>query len=238
MRKITDNAVTFLSLGPGDPDLLTMEAVSVLQTADVVMLPATKTDGEGRVKSRAAAIVSERCATEKMQFFELPMQKDRQAVMTVYDRVYREAADRYRAGQRVVVAVEGDAGIYASIHYVLERLQAEGVAVRQLPGIPSFIAAASRAGLSLVSQRQRMIVLPGDADVETLSWLLTHNHVVAIMKLSGCQQAVKEFLRATPSATCHYFENVGSADEFYTTAHEVILDREMPYFSLCILYPL
>ncbi len=32
-------------------------------------------------------------------------------------------------------------------------------------------------------------------------------------------------MRGAPSATCHYLENVGSAAEFYTTVHEVILDR-------------
>lgn len=46
-----------------------------------------------------------------------------------------------KAGKRLAVAVEGDAGIYASVHYVLDLLEENGIPVEQLPGIPSFIAA-------------------------------------------------------------------------------------------------
>ena len=50
-----------------------------------------------------------------------------------------------KAGKRLAVAVEGDAGIYASVHYVLDLLEENGIPVEQLPGIPSFIAAEAAA---------------------------------------------------------------------------------------------
>lgn len=163
------------------------------------------------------------------------MQKNRSNVMAVYDRICQDVMSSQQAGLRVVVAVEGDVSIYASIHYVLERLQAEGIPVEQQAGIPSFIAAAASAGLSLVSQEQRLVVLPGSADANTLSQLLATSHVVVIMKLSQCQQELKDFLLQHPDVSCHYFENVGTAAEYHTTSHADILQRPIPYFSLCIL---
>ena len=215
------NPIIFLSLGPGDPDLLTVKAVKTLKAADVIMVPATGS------RSRAADIIREWCDKSRLTVYELPMLKDRQAVSAVYDRIYADCVSLYHKGRRVVVAVEGDVSIYASIHYVMDRLQAAGIPTEQSPGIPSFIAAAAEAGLSLVSQQQQLTILPGDAS----------NHVVVVMKLSQCQEAVKEFLRRNPQTVCHYFENVDTPEAYHTTLHEEIISRHIPYFSLCIIYP-
>lgn len=228
--------VTFLSLGPGDPELLTFKAVKTLKDADVVMVPATR-NREGTMKSRATEIISEWCDDNRLMVYELPMLKDRQAVSLVYDSIFADCVRLYNEGQRIVVAVEGDVSIYASIHYVMERLEEASIPVVQSAGIPSFIAAAASAGLSLVSQQQRLTILPGDADAETLHQLLSSNHVVVVMKLSQCQEAVKEFLRRNPQTTCHYFENVGTPEAYHTMQHDEILSRHIPYFSLCIIYP-
>ena len=228
--------VGFLSLGPGDPELLTLKAVRVLREADIVVVPVTE-NSDGTMKSRAADIISVWCATDKMQYYTLPMQRNREAVMQVYDCMCHEVAEWYHDGQRVVVVVEGDVSIYASIHYVLDQLLQKNIPVVQEPGIPSFIAAAASAGLSLISQKQRLVVLPGDADIEELRRLLTSGHVVVVMKLSQCQQVLKDYLLQYPGAVCHYFENVGTAEAFHTSVHDEILSRQMPYFSLCILFP-
>ena len=228
--------VTFLSLGPGDPELLTIKALKTLKDADVVMVPATR-NREGITKSRATDIISEWCDENRLMVYELPMLKDRQAVSLVYDRIFADCVRLFEEGRRVVVAVEGDVSIYASIHYVMERLEKAGIPVEQSAGIPSFITAAASAGLSLVSQLQRLTILPGDADAEMLHQLLENNHVVIVMKLSQCQEAVKDFLHKYPQTVCHYFENVGTPEAYHTTLCDEILSRHIPYFSLCIIYP-
>ena len=228
--------VTFLSLGPGDPELLTIKALKTLKDADVVMVPATR-NREGITKSRATDIISEWCDENRLMVYELPMLKDRQAVSLVYDRIFADCVRLYHEGRRIVVAVEGDVSIYASIHYVMERLEEASIPVVQSAGIPSFITAAASAGLSLVSQLQRLTILPGDADAEMLHQLLENNHVVIVMKLSQCQEAVKDFLHKYPQTVCHYFENVGTPEAYHTTLCDEILSRHIPYFSLCIIYP-
>ena len=228
--------ITFLSLGPGDPELLTIKALKTLKDADVVIVPATR-NREGTMKSRATEIISEWHLENRLMVYELPMLKDRQAVSLVYDRIFADCVKLYHEGRRIVVAVEGDVSIYASIHYVMERLEKECIPVEQSAGIPSFIAAAASAGLSLVSQQQRLTILPGDADAEMLHQLLSSNHVVVVMKLSQCQEAVKDFLRQNPQTVCHYFENVGTPEAYHTTLCDEIQSRQFPYFSLCIIYP-
>ena len=223
--------VSFLSLGPGDPELLTLKVIKTLREADIVVVPSTA----GR--SRAAEIIREWCDEDRMYRYELPMQKDRSAVRKVYDDICQQVVVWYNEDKRIAIVVEGDVSIYASIHYVLDELKRMDIPVIQQPGIPSFIAAAAMADLSLVSGQQWLMVLPGDADGETLEQLLASNHVVVIMKLSQCAEALKDFLRQHPTITCHYFENVGTTEAFHTTQCDEILSRQIPYFSLCILFP-
>ena len=223
--------VSFLSLGPGDPELLTLKVIKTLREADIVVIPSTA----GR--SRAAEIIREWCDEDRMYRYELPMQKDRTAVRKVYDDICQQVVAWYNEGRRTAIVVEGDVSIYASIHYVLDVLKRMDIPVIQQPGIPSFIATAAMADLSLVSGQQRLVVLPGDADGETLERLLASNHVVVIMKLSQCAEALKDFLRQHPAVVCHYFENVGTTEAFHTTQCDEILSRQLPYFSLCILFP-
>ena len=52
--------IQFVSLGPGDPELITLKGLRALQKADAIYCPTTVTklpDGEVRYASRAAEIV-------------------------------------------------------------------------------------------------------------------------------------------------------------------------------------
>ena len=225
--------VAFVSLSVGDPELLTLKAVRLIKEADIVMLPAV--DNGDTLRSRAKEIVEQWADDRKTRLYVLPMSKRRDAALEVYDSMCRDIAESCRMGKRVVVGVEGDISIYASIHYVLDRLTDSGVETIQVPGITSFIAAASSQNLSLVSQNERLVVVPGNADCEELSKLIANGNVVVVMKLSQCQQEVKKLLTTNGDVLCHYFENISTDKEFHTVENSVIVSRDIPYFSLAIL---
>ncbi len=77
--------ICFVSLGPGDPELITLKGLKKLRQADIIYCPATISKS-GQLLSRAARII-EGLEIEKsvVQFFTLPMSKDRTEVWKVYD---------------------------------------------------------------------------------------------------------------------------------------------------------
>lgn len=141
-----------------------------------------------------------------------------------------------KAGKRLAVAVEGDAGIYASVHYVLDLLEENGIPVEQLPGIPSFIAAEAAAKLHLISQKERLVIIPGNITSDELDMYLSHHHVPVIMKLSQCADIVKDYMESHPQYSYHYFENISTAEEYHSSHQAELKRRVFPYFSLMIIF--
>ena len=113
--------ICFVSLGPGDPELITLKGLKKLRQADIIYCPATISKS-GQLLSRAARIIEE-LEIEKsvVQFFTLPMSKDRTEVWKVYDTLYEKAISARDKEKKVVIVAEGDAGVYSSIQYIYNR---------------------------------------------------------------------------------------------------------------------
>lgn len=185
--------------------------------------------------SRAAGLLHELGIEKSIRLFSLPMSKDRTEAMKVYRQIFQEIQQEQAAGKQIAVAVEGDAGIYASIHYVLDFLKDDGVPVEQLPGIPSFIASGAAAQLHLISQEERLVVIPGNVTSEELDRYLGSKHVPVIMKLSHCADVVRSYMQLHPEYSYHYFENVSTDKEYHSCNAEELEDKEFPYFSLMVI---
>lgn len=127
--------VSFVSSGPGDPELLTLKAVDRLGRADAVLFddlssgpilaharPEADLVGVGKRAGRAS-----------------PKQ----------DHVSRLLVDYARTGGRVVRLKSGDAGLFGRLEEEIEALEAAGIGYEIVPGVPSACAAAAAAGIPL-----------------------------------------------------------------------------------------
>ncbi|MDR3118848.1 MAG: precorrin-2 C(20)-methyltransferase [Mediterranea sp.] len=232
---VKSRPVMFVSLGPAEMELITLKGYRHLMQADVILCPATMT-GNGKASSRAADILRGLDAwSDKIELFPVPMSKDRSAALPVYDRMCEAATAYHRAKRRVAVVAEGDAGFYSSIHYVYEKLHDAGIPVLCIPGVPAFIACGAVAGLHIVRQDERLMVIPGNTTADELAGLLEAGVTVVVMKPSLCADELRRFIVGHPDHHYHYFENVGTEAEYYTHCRDELPDRAFPYFSLMII---
>lgn len=230
-----NRTITFVSLGPGEPELITVKGLKTLQQADQIFCPATLTPS-GKQVSRAANILKALEIEEhKIRPFVLPMSKDRQKAIEAYDQLLVDAANSLHEGKKVVIVAEGDAGFYTSIQYIYHQLEKEHIEVKRVPGIPAFIAAGATGGLHIVKQEERLMVIPGTATADELAQFIRQGYNLVIMKLSACIEAVHECIRRHPETHFHYFENVGTEKEKYISDPEIIAQTNFPYFSLLII---
>ena len=226
--------IYFVSLGPGDAELITLKSLHALQQADIIYCPSTVREPD-KILSRAATLLHKLDIKGDIHLFSLPMSKDRTKAIKVYRQLFEKMRLEQKAGKRLAVAVEGDAGIYASVHYVLDLLEENGIPVEQLPGIPSFIAAEAAAKLHLISQKE-LVIIPGNITSDELDMYLSHHHVPVIMKLSQCADIVQDYMESHPQYSYHDFENISTAEEYHSSHQAELKRRVFPYFSLMIIF--
>jgi precorrin-2/cobalt-factor-2 C20-methyltransferase len=225
------NPILFVSLGPGDPELVTLKGLGSLLAADAVFCPGTDADSRSARILEALGVPSER-----VRMFAVPMSRDRSAATEAYRRVAAEAAEAHRAGLRVAFAAEGDAGFYATTDYVADFLAAEGVPSARIAGVPAFLACGALAGMTVTRLDEALEIVPGTATAEGLAARLAEGKTVVVMKPSRCEAELKRAMEALPDAGFHYFENVGTPGaEFHTADRALIASRRFPYFSLLIV---
>jgi precorrin-2/cobalt-factor-2 C20-methyltransferase len=156
-----------VGVGPGDPELLTLKALRVIQAAPVIAVPHAKVDGD----SYALQIVQDLLRPEQLVIkLHFPMVRDLAARKQHRRQAAETVAGHLAQGRDVAFLTEGDPLLYSTFAHVLAHMP-DGTPVEVVPGISSVHAAAAQARLPLVQAEQRLAILP--ATVENLADLPT-----------------------------------------------------------------
>ena len=146
-----------VGVGPGDPELLTVKAVRLLERCPVIAAPQTKS-GE----TLALDIVRQALSLDGKTILPLyfSMERDKALIRAAHEAAADAIQARLDAGEDVVMLNLGDVSIYATWGYIMDIVQARGYETVMIPGIPSFCAAAARLGTTLVSWGSPLHVIP------------------------------------------------------------------------------
>lgn len=153
-----------VSVGPGDPELLTLQAVRILERCRVIAAPQTKS-------SQMLALDIARGAVDLSGKTILPLSFTMSHDKAVREESYRKAAsaieDALKKGLDVAMVNLGDVSIYATAYYILDTVRQDGFAVSMIPGVTSFCAVAARLGWSLTEMDEPLYIIPGSADLSS-----------------------------------------------------------------------
>ena len=152
--------VTLVGAGPGDPGLLTLRALRVLNEADVILHDRLVGDGVLELARRDA----ERIAVGKQAGNHLRSQEQINALLV----------EHARAGLRVVRLKGGDPFVFGRGGEELEALRAHGIDYEVVPGITAALACAAHAGVPLThrghAQSVRLVTAHCRSSLDTLDW--------------------------------------------------------------------
>ncbi|GAA0305811.1 uroporphyrinogen-III C-methyltransferase [Rhodovulum strictum] len=158
--------VSFVSSGPGDPELLTLKAVDRLKRADAVLFD-DLSSGPILAHARAGADL---VGVGKRAGRASPKQ----------DHVSRLLVDYAATGARVVRLKSGDAGLFGRLEEEITALRTAGIGYEIVPGVTAACAAAAAAGIPLTrrltARRVQFVTghdvtgqLPADLDLAALA---------------------------------------------------------------------
>jgi len=156
----TAGSVVLVGAGPGDPGLLTLNALRALQEADVIL--------HDRLVSDGVMDLSRRDATR------IPVGKSARGHSVAQGRIQELMLEHARAGRRVVRLKGGDPFIFGRGGEELEFLRRHGIAYEVVPGITAAIACGAYAGIPLThrehAQSVRFVTAHCGESIDTLEW--------------------------------------------------------------------
>ncbi|MDX3096305.1 precorrin-2 C(20)-methyltransferase [Streptomyces sp. ME19-03-3] len=227
-----------VGLGPGDPSLMTVRAVEVIRSADVIAYHCAR-HGRSIARSIAAAHIRPEQIEERLMY---PVTTEATGHPGGYrgalDDFYAESAEllaaHLDAGRTVAVLAEGDPLFYGSYMHMHKRL-ADRYPAEVVPGVTSVSAAAARLGRPLVEGEEVLTILPGTLPEEELAARLATADAAAVMKLGRTFPAVRRALEtAGRLEDALYVERATMEAERLERLTDV--DPEsVPYFAVAVL---
>jgi precorrin-2/cobalt-factor-2 C20-methyltransferase len=186
-----------VGVGPGDPELVTVKGVRVLQAAELVVVPVMDPVEQGRAEATVRAHVDH--DRVRRLVFALddrggPTAQRRSAWEAAADAV----AEQLRThGGTVAFATIGDPNVYSTFTYLADavRERVPEVAVETVPGITAMQDLAARSGTVLCEGTESLALLPLTAGVAALEEALTHFDSVVAYKGGRHMPAVLDVLR-------------------------------------------
>lgn len=127
--------VSFVSSGPGDPELLTLKAVARLAAADAILFD-DLSSGPILTHARKGADL---IGVGKRAGRPSPKQNHVSQLLVEYAQT----------GAKVVRLKSGDSGMFGRLEEEIDALRAAGIAFEIIPGVTSASAAAAAAGIPL-----------------------------------------------------------------------------------------
>ncbi len=185
-----------IGVGPGDPELLTLRAVSVLRGVAAVVGPRARIGEDSLAFRIAAPHVPESARRVELVF---PMTRDRDSLKAAWDDAARQVMELLAQGD-VAFLTLGDASLYSTWTYLRTAILslAPGQDVKTIPGITSFAASAARSGRALAEGDQALVVVPW-AVSEERPWLreaLGSGASAAFLKVADRLPGLDELLRS------------------------------------------
>ena len=157
-----------VGVGPGSPDLLTMQALRVLGDCDVLCFPEIAASSEtSAARGTHIAYDTVRAALnldeKELLFCPLPMTRDRAQSVAAYRAVSEQCANMLSDGRSVAFACIGDVSLYSTAGHLARLIAGRGFSVRFVAGITSYAAAASACALELAGRDSPVTIIPADA---------------------------------------------------------------------------
>ncbi|MEQ8394510.1 precorrin-2 C(20)-methyltransferase [Thalassobaculum sp.] len=220
-----------LGVGPGDPELITLKALRLLRSVDLVAYPALE-HGD----SLARAIVAEHLPAGVEEYaIRVPMLVERFPAQEVYDAAAERLGAVLDAGRSVAVLCEGDPFFYGSFMYLFGRL-AERHRIVVVPGVSSLTACAARLGSPLAARNDTLVVLPAPLDDTVLAARLDGVDAAAIIKVGRHFPRVRALIeRLGLTDRARYVERATMGTERILPLAAVEADGA-PYFSTILIH--
>jgi precorrin-2/cobalt-factor-2 C20-methyltransferase len=227
-----------VGLGPGDPELLTVKAVTTIKSSPVIAFFA-KAGRRGNAREIADCWIHGGQTELPLYYpmttesrFDTPIYID--TLRAFYEESCERLAAHLEAGRDVALLAEGDPLFYGSFMHIYVRLRPRFESAI-VPGVPGMVGCWGVAETPMTWGDDVMTVLPATLPEDELVRRLTSSDAIVIMKLgANLPKARAAIARAGRAAQAVYVERGTMRGEKLTKLADKT-DDTAPYFSLILI---
>ena len=201
-----------IGAGPGDPELITAKGLRLLQSAEIVFVPATRAGN-----SYSLSIVEQYLDRGRQQIVELlcPPYRDRGAVEARWLELAGLVAGQLTPGRSGAFVCEGDPSLYSTFLHLRRGLITAHPTVQivVVPGVTSISASAALAGFPLAGWDERLLIAPAAHEPDALEALLAVAETVALLKPGRMLPAFVDSIAAEPGVEAALVRRAGRPEQ-------------------------
>lgn len=224
-----------ISVGTGDPELITVKGLRLLQTTQIIAFPAGINDRLGIAQQIIQQWLQPTQVTLPLNF---PYVRDEAILKAAWHKAANLVWQYLQQGQDVAFACEGDISFYSTFTHLATTLKQlyPTARITTVPGVCSPVAAASELGIPLTINEQRLTILPALYTVEQLETALDNAEIVVLLKVSSVYQKVWQILQQRNLLENSFVvERATKSDRKIYRNLVNYPDLKLPYFSLLIV---
>jgi precorrin-4/cobalt-precorrin-4 C11-methyltransferase len=175
--------VYFAGSGPGDPDLITVKAKKLLAMADTIVY--------------SGSLLNPKlleCTKKNATLYD--------ASLIDREKIYEILRDASWAGKIVMRLHDGDPNIYGATKEQVDKLQADGIVCKMIPGVTSLLGAAASLNMELTLPGNTQTIIITRAELRTpvperekISQLASHGSTMAFyLSVHLIKQIIRQLL--------------------------------------------
>lgn len=226
-----------VSMGPGDPGLITRHAWEQLSRPDTIW---TYPIRSLKKESYALSIAQRAGLQMPEQHLALlfPMTHDTEILAKHWLRAAQQVQQMLEGGRDVLFLVEGDASTYASYIYLGRTLKAIAphLQTQVIAGVNAFNAACATLQIPLSEQDDTIAIVPAAYGTSAIARMLRDFDTLVLMKVKPLLDDILNLLEAHDIAQhARFIEKAGAPEE--RIVHDVLSLRgeKVNYLSLMIV---
>lgn len=227
-----------VSLGPGDPDLITRGAWAALNGQSVWSWPVKKeaADSYALDITQRAGLPAPGPDGLALVF---PMTRHPETLVAAWQVAAERVLTPLRAGQDVLFLCEGDASTYSTFGHLARTVQAlePSITVRVIAGVSSPQASAAALAHPLVEQDETLAILPAGYGVEIVEPLLEQFDRLALLKVNPVLDELIDLLeRKALLPHARFIERAGAPDQRIVKEVGTLRGQKVHYLSLLLVH--
>ncbi|MFZ5945317.1 MAG: precorrin-2 C(20)-methyltransferase [Bacillota bacterium] len=224
-----------VGVGPGDPELLTLKAVKILEKVQVVCFPVSQREKPSIALEIASGAVK---GDWRVLELHLPMTRDTHVLEKHWQQAAQEVAEILSRGEDCAFITLGDPSFYSTFIYLVRKLKKmiSDLQVEIIPGISSPNLLAAMAQVPLAESEEKLVIIPGINELAEIEEVLDKFENIMFLKIGRTLPEVYRVLKARGlEKKAVYGARCGFEDGYISFDLDEVADQSRDYLSVLLV---